>query len=86
MNRKEMNLVQGKKSLEKFKFHANILFRGFLRTVCGTTISVWIAIAIYGFIAISKETGWDSVIVFIASCFFLIFAFLYMYVIGLRKK
>ena len=81
-----MNSVQKKNTLERFKFHANILFLGFLRTVCGTTISVWIAIAIYGFIAISKETGWASVFVFVVSCFFLIFAFLYMYVIGLRKK
>lgn len=68
------------------KFHARILWRGFCRTVYGAAVAGLIAMAIYGFVSVTTETGWTAVCDFIASCATLVVALLNMYLMGGRKK
>ena len=81
-----MEAVQIKKAWKTFKFHANIAWRGFCRTVYGAAVAGLIAMAIYGFVSVTTETGWTAVCDFIASCTTLIVALLNMYLMGGRKK
>lgn len=81
-----MEAVQIKKILETVKFHAKIAWRGFYRTVYGALVAGLIAMAIYGFVSVTTETGWTAVCDFIASCATLFVALLNMYVMGCKKK
>jgi FtsH-binding integral membrane protein len=81
-----MEAAQIKKAWKTFKFHAKIAWRGFYRTVYGATVAGLIAMAIYGFVSVTTETGWTAVCDFIASCATLIVAFANMYFMGGRKK
>ena len=73
-------------ALTRAKFHARILWRGFLRTVYGALIAGLIAMAIYGFVSASKEAGWDAVFDYIVSAVLLIEAIGNMHFIGRMKK
>lgn len=81
-----MEAVQIKKAWKTFKFHAKIAWRGFYRTVYGVAVAGLIALAIYGFVSVTTETGWTAVCDFIASCATLVVALLNMYVMGCKKK
>ena len=81
-----MEAVQIKKAWKAFRFHAKIVWRGFYRTLYGAAIAGLIALAIYGFVSVTTETGWTAVCDFIASCATLVVALLNMYLIGGRKK
>ena len=81
-----METVQIKMAFEKVKFHARIAWRGFCRTVYGAAVALLIAIAIYGFISVTAETGWTAVFDFIAACATMAVALANMYLIGGRKK
>lgn len=47
--------------------HGKILFRGFTRMLYGTMTAGTFAIAIYGFVMISREGGWTAVCDFIGA-------------------
>ena len=81
-----MEAVQIKKDLANVKFHARIAWRGFCRTVYGASVAGLIAMAIYGFISVTTETGWIAVFDFIAACATTVVALANMYLIGGRKK
>lgn len=81
-----MDAVQIKKAWKVFKFHTKIAWRGFCRTLCGAAVAGLIALAIYGFVSVTTETGWTAVCDFIASCATLIVALANMYLMGGRKS
>ena len=81
-----MESVQIKKAFQAFKFHANIALRGFCRTVYGSAVAGLIAMAVYGFVSVTTETGWTAVCDFIASCATLVVALSSMYLMGGRKR
>ena len=67
------------------KFHARILWRGFLRTVYGALIAGLIAMAIYGFVSITSKTGWAAVWRFVVACVLLAEGIGNMYFMGSKK-
>ena len=81
-----MEEVQIKKAWAKVKFHAKIAWRGFYRTLYGAAVAGLLAMAVYGFVSVTTETGWTAVCDFIASCATLVVALLNMYLMGGRKK
>ena len=81
-----MEAVQIKKAWKAFRFHAKIAWRGFYRTLYGAAIAGLIALAIYGFVSVTTETGWTAVCDFIAACATLIIAIANMYLMGGKKK
>jgi hypothetical protein len=81
-----MEAVQIKKAWKAFKFHANIAWRGFYRTLYGAAVAGLIAMAVYGFVSVTTETGWAAVCDFIASCATLVVALSNMYLMGGRKR
>ena len=81
-----MEAVQIKKAWKTFKFHAKIAWRGFYRTLYGAAVAGLIALAVYGFVYVTTETGWAAVCDFIASCATLVVALLNIYVMGCKKK
>ena len=81
-----MEATNIKKAWKAIKFHSKIAWRGFCRTMYGTAVAGLIALAIYGFVSVTNETGWTAVCDFIASCATLVVALANMYWIGGRKK
>ena len=81
-----MEAARIKMTLTRAKFHARILWRGFLRTVYGALIAGLIAMAIYGFVSAPKETGWEAAFDYIAAAVLLIEALGNMYFMGRRKN
>ena len=81
-----MEAVQIKKAWKTFKFHAKIAWRGFYRTLYGAAVAGLLAMAVYGFVSVTTETGWTAVCDFVASCATLIVALLNMYLMGGKKK
>ena len=81
-----MEAVQIKRDLANVKFHLRIMWRGFCRTVYGAAVAGLIAMAIYGFISVTTETGWIAVCDFIAACATMAVALANMYFMGRRKK
>ena len=81
-----MEAVKIKKFWATAKFHTNIAWRGFCRTLYGAAVAGLIAMAVYGFVSVTNETGWTAVCDFIASCATLVVALANMYWMGGRKK
>lgn len=81
-----MEAVQIKKYWRTVKFHTKIAWRGFCRTLYGAAVAGLIAMAIYGFVSVTTETGWTAVCDFIASCATFVVALANMYWMGGRKK
>lgn len=81
-----MEASQIKKMWKAVKFHSKIAWRGFCRTLYGAAVAGLIALAIYGFVSVTNETGWTAVCDFIASCATLVVALANMYWMGCNKK
>ena len=81
-----MEAVQIKKAWKAVKFHAKIAWRGFCRTLYGSSVAGLIAMAVYGFASVANETGWTAVCDFVASCATLVVALSSMYLSGGRKR
>ena len=81
-----MEAVQIKKVWKAVKLHVKIAWRGFYRTVYGAFVAGLVAMAIYGFVSLTTETGWTAVCDFIASCATLVVALSNMYLMGGCKK
>ena len=75
-----------KMTFANVKFHARILWRGFLRTVYGAMIAGLIAMAIYGFVSAQNEAGWEEVFDYIVSAVLLIEAIGNIHFIGRRNN
>ena len=81
-----MEAVQIKRAWATVKFHAKIAWKGLYRTLYGAAVAGLIALAVYGFVSVTTETGWTAVCDFTASFATLVVALLNMYLIGGRKK
>lgn len=81
-----MEAVQIKKAWNAVKFHTKVAWRGFCRTLYGSAVAGLIAMAVYGFVSVTNESGWTAVCDFIASCATLVIALGNMYLIGSRKR
>ena len=81
-----MEAIRFKKAWAVVKFHTKVAWRGFCRTLAGAVIAGLVAMSVYGFISISKETGWTAVCGFVASCAMMIVALSTMYAMGKNKK
>ena len=81
-----METVQIKMALARVKFHLRIMWRGFCRTVYGAAVAGLIAMAIYGFVSVSKGTGWTAVFDFVSACVNMAVALANMYLMGGREK
>lgn len=81
-----MEATQIRKAWKAVKLHTKIAWRGFYRTLYGAAVAGLLAMAVYGFMSVTTETGWTAVCDFIASCATLIVALLNMYVMGCKKK
>lgn len=66
--------------------HGKILFRGFTRMLYGALTAGLFAMAIYGFIMISREDGWTAVCDFIGAIATLFVAVTCMYAQGGGKR
>lgn len=67
-------------------FHARIVIRGLLRTLYGAAVAGLIGLAVFGFVCITKETGWAAVCDFITSCATLFVGVLNIYMMGRPRK
>ena len=74
------------KTVASVRFHTKIVIRGLLRTIYGAAVAGLIAMAVYGFVSVTNESGWVAVWDFVASCATLIVALSNMYLMGGRKK
>ena len=81
-----MEAVRFKMTFANVKFHARILWRGFLRTVYGAMIAGLIAMASYWFVSARNEAGWEEVFDYIVSAVLFIEALGNMYFMGRRKN
>ena len=81
-----MEAARIKMALARVKFHARILWRGFLRTVYGALIAGLIAMAIYGFVSARNEVGLEAAFDYIVSSVLLLESIGNMYFIGRLKK
>ena len=81
-----MEAARIKMALARFKFHARILCRGFLRTVYGALIAGLIAMAVYGFVSAQNEVGWEAVFDYIVAAVLLGESIGNMYFMGRRKN
>lgn len=81
-----MEAVQIKKSWKAVEFHAKIAWRGFYRTLYGAAVAGLIAMAVYGFVSVTNESGWVAVGDFVSSCATMIVALANMYFMGGCKK
>ena len=63
-------------------FHAKIALKGLARMIFGTGTTGILALAIYGFITVSSESGWVAVCDFVASSALLFMGLICMYVQG----
>lgn len=75
-----------KRVMGQAKFHTNIVLRGLARTIWGALIAGLIGIAVYGFTAIGKESGYAAVGDFVTSCATLVVALVNVYQMGRKKK
>ena len=81
-----MEAARIKMTLTRAKYHARILWRGFLRTVYGALIAGLIAMAIYGFVSAKNEAGLEAAFDYIVAAVLLIEAIGNMYFMGRRKN
>ena len=81
-----MEAAQIKKAWKAVKFHARVAWHGFYRMLYGSLVAGLMAMAIYGFVSLTNETGWVAVWDFVASCATMLVALSNMYMIGTNKK
>ena len=74
------------KTIAKVRFHTKIVVRGLLRMLYGASIAGLIGLSVFGFVCITRETGWAAVCDFVTSCATLFVAALNIYVMGRPRK
>lgn len=68
------------------RFHSRCLLKGFIRMMFGALTSGLFALAIYGFIMITSESGWVAVSEFVAAIATSVVALACMYAMGGSRK
>lgn len=74
------------KTIAIVRFHAKIVIRGLLRTIYGAAVAGLVGLAVFGFVCITRETGWVAVFDFITSCATLFVGVLNIYMMGRPRK
>lgn len=75
-----------KKALRSLSSHGRVLFKGMVRTVCGALVAGMVGLAVFGFIQITKESGYNAVFDFVGAGSLVAIAVCCMYLMGGRKK
>ena len=68
------------------RFHCRCLLKGFFRMMFGALTTGLFALAIYGFIMITSESGWLAVSDFVAAIATSVVALVCMYAMGGPRK
>lgn len=68
------------------RYHSVVMMRGMAKMLYGTVASGFLGLAVYGFLAVSRESGWTAVCDFIAASLIMIMALTGVYVFGCRGK
>lgn len=63
-------------------FHGKILFKGFIRMLCGSATAALFAVGIYGLILIASGMGWEAVFAFLISIGNIFIALMTTYAMG----
>ena len=74
--------INFKKTARKIGFHSMILFKGFIKMLCGSILTALIAVGIYGMFMVPAESGYTAVCDFLVSASILCFAIGGMYLMG----
>lgn len=75
-----------KSAVEFVSIHGKILLRGFIRMVFGALTAGLFALAVFGFVMVSSESGWTAVCDFIASTAMAVIAVTCVYIQGGKRK
>jgi FtsH-binding integral membrane protein len=75
-----------KSTVRTIGFHGKILAKGFIRMVFGAITAGLLVLAIFGFAAVTSESGWTAVCEFIASTCMVVFALCGLYLQGGSNK
>lgn len=75
-----------KSVVDTVSYHGKILWKGFLRMICGAMTAGLIGLAVYGFVMITSENGWTAVCEFIVATSTLSVAVTSMYAMGTGRK
>ena len=78
--------INFKKMARQIGFHGMILFKGFIKMLCGAILTAVIVAGIYGFIAVSTEGGYAAVGNFLVSTSIVCVALGGMYLMGGTSK
>lgn len=68
------------------RFHCRCLLKGFLRMMYGALTAGLFALAVYGFVMITSESGWIAVSEFVAAIATSVVALACMYAMGSPRK
>ena len=66
--------------------HSVVVLRGLVKVLYGTATAGLMGLAVYGFLAIGRESGWTAVCDFIVAILTMIVALISVYVFGCRGK
>ena len=72
--------------MENIVSHAQVLGKGFIRMLVGAVTAGAGALAVYGFIAVTRKAGYAAVGDFLLSLLAMIFAVCGVYIMGGRNK
>lgn len=75
-------MKQFKKAASAIGNHGKIALKGFVRMMCGACTACLLGLAIYGFVMVSRETGWAAVSDFITSIATAVVGLACMYIQG----
>ena len=81
-----MNKTNIKRPLATVGYHVRVLLMGCLNVFAGTANIALLAVSIYGFIVVSRESGYAAVLEFMYSCFSLALSVASMYLMGLPVR
>jgi hypothetical protein len=75
-----------KRVVNTVKVHGKCLLKGFGRMAFGAATAGMIALAVYGFVMVTTETGWTAVSDFVASTALMLVALSCTYAMGGHAK
>ena len=79
-------MIGFKSAARAIGIHGKVLWKGFIRMMFGALTAGLFALAIYGFVMVSTEGGWNAVCEFIAATATTVVALNCMYAQGTGKK
>ena len=71
-----------KKVVRRIAFHGGVLLKGFIKMLYGTTVAMLTTVAAYGFAAVSTLGGYEAVLLFLMSIYFMLASLIGIYFMG----